>query len=962
MQGVQQDRSVADSGILKTQENMGVHRGKTQRGRTVKQEQAVIQSSSPMVVSKTSHRTIPKCKVATNSAPMSFMEAENTSQSKCNTKAIWKFMDEVNTAFTELCDLRMQNMNNQWDAVLWCVHVVRVCQNLRNKVRGHEKQPIPTDFHNVMVEKLAPIYNEALKNALEQLQRDPVDAKYGKEYAKNLDKIARYIPVILKDFPDFNSHKKTLQELLRQYISNELSYLKHLKYSASSSSCRFAAIVSSNIDWILDNQSFATYLIGMNKDEKDRIKENKDKLLHEINLNIGKGVAGREEETLDVLEIDVPHKATNEWVKREYCDKLSEKLVEMEEENKEASICVQRRVCILSTLVEICDRYTQLGAKNNEFCWNLKRFVSAVIRKIILITKNNADYTFYLNESLILIDRLDKDKWLSQETLKLYLGCTQQKGLMSTDVKTGGITDLEASNWIDDIFGLTKKHTQDDALKAADLLVQLRTKHNDDIANLDTGALLRTRIEKARTVIQMQLFSSIFADYNRHKDTKNSEEQVSDAMSCHKVSIIQSKPYMSVLRDDRTRMAWKYVAYSAWHNDIKRIHRAEKLTEHDINILLDMEDLIPNTPGDHPILADMKDALKHCFRFALRDQTIPIAKMEKLSKWVDSLILHYPEKTQNELKDLQACNDAWKQKYMRAVSEDSMVSSGVLTNIAETMPAVTHPSIVKASIDASEDHFGMEQQLTPDPMQPPTNNGDMPVPATQWMANSWQPEPGYYCNPMAQEPNAIRPNSISQQPFSAPHGMPVPATQWTAATSWQPEPGYYCNPMAQEPNAIRPNSLSQQPFSAPHGIPVPATQWTAAASWQPEPGYYCNPMAQAPNAIRPNSVSQQPFSAPHGMPVPATQWTAAASWQPEPGYCYYCNPMAQAPNAIRPNSVSQQPFSAPHGMPVPATQWTAAASWQPEPGYYCNPMAPPLAENRGQAIPTQQVLFQPTTS
>ena len=761
---------VANCPVPGIQKGTAINQGTMQGVRSVRPEQAVIQPFSQMAaVPDRFQRTTTSREVAMDPASEGCMKTASIRQMDIpGTEKKYRpgpsvvFRPAVTKAVWTLSMKKENVLSGNISAITYCLEVIKACDHLFQKERSIRGQGHSTDKNReYMVTVMAPIYSAALNDALEEIQQHLAQDKNPREYYKKVNRLAIHVNP-LSDSEEhfvFNDCKKKLCDIFRCCINNELNYLKYLALQTSPSG--YAVKTSANvIDWLLGEKTAINVLSLMSKQEMKEIKDKRDELWYSIVSCGNNHIADREKEKPDVLKEGVPHGVTDKMVKLELFDKLKERLEEIKERTGTIPEDVQGLVCLLKELAELCDYFDRSGIAAFALCCDIKQFLASVIKKILSMKEDSVEDNSRLSEAMTIIGRLitSHNNWVGKNCMEWYMDCKQQEeGLREATVGTNKTREYFCSDRLKKISRYLELGTEDDYWRAADLLAQLLQDYGEDLT-LEIRVSNRTRRIKSK--LSDKLYHAIFDEYNEHRTSGKSMEEISSVMSCHKSRVIKLIPYVFVLKDEQTRDAWKHMACCVWYNDVERLRHAETFSKKDVDVLLYMKGLAPALRDYHNRYSNVIDAMKNFFRFTLRDQaaTAFIEETVELSAWVDCLCHFY------RIEELKALNEAWKQKYQGAASAKSMASSDAL---AEVMPAATaYPAIVDASMEAPGCHLHMERQPAPD-MKPVTELVDTPVPAA-WRS-PWQSVSVACCTPMT-PPSAA--NSLQSTPakhFSLDH-------------------------------------------------------------------------------------------------------------------------------------------------------------------------------------------------
>ena len=782
---VQRQGNVACCPAPEIQKDTATRQGTMQGKRNVQPEQAVIRPFSQMaVVPDTFQQTIARYEVAEvamdSAASGGSMKTASIRQPDIpETKRIScaemeaRFQASVAVAVQKLKKIEKDKLNGTFGVVPYCLEVVSTYRNLLQQTSSKFIKNPAGHVNNkkFLVQTMAPIYDAALNDALKRLQQDLAENRNAREQFKRIDRVATPARVLLGNFPGYRGYIKTLHNLFRHCIDNELLYLEYLSLKNSHSQYAVKASVAV-IDWILSPGSTVTHLPLMSKEEKKEIEDKKNELLQNLDSRMKSRIAEEEKEKPDVLKDNMFRGVADTLAEMELFDKLEEEFKKMQEKCRCIPDDVQLCACLLREMTELCDCYDQSGIETSILCHRIQRLLSAVVRKILLSSEASCvDGGHSLDEALELIAHLMKSKngWINNECRELYKSHAQpEKGLMGTTARTDKVAERYCDGLMTEIFEYIASEDETDHLCAAELLLKFMHNYGEG-HELDTRHSLMARVRVAKDKLRYKLFAAIINEYNDHRKSKDDHGKISSAMSHHKSRFIKLIPHIHLLKNENTRIFWKHIAYCVWHHDIERLRHAETFSKEDVDTLLYMKHLAPMTKDYYKRYGNVIDAMKSFFRFTLRDRAAAtfIEETLELLAWTDSLCQYYL------IDELKSLSESWKQKYQGAASAKSMVSSGVL---AEGMPAVTaHSAIVDTSMEASGCHLHMERQPALH-MQPLTEL--VAAPALAVWKSSWQSVPVACCTPMIPPSAANSLQSTSAKHFSLDHHEMLTGEQW----------------------------------------------------------------------------------------------------------------------------------------------------------------------------------------
>lgn len=156
---------------------------------------------------------------------------------------------------------------------------------------------------------------------------------------------------------------------------------------------------------------------------------------------------------------------------------------------------------------------------------------------------------------------------------------------------------------------------------------------------------MRRQILLIVTELRENLFNKIIAGFNRHKrENKNHKDtkignEIEKKMNRHKLAFIQLSPFMFLLDKKSDCYDWQQAACFAWYDDIMRMSKAIKFSEHDIDQLLYLKEIVPTVPDSvvKPILQSILVNLLRCVEQESDASTSGAEKITRSRSWFHDL-------------------------------------------------------------------------------------------------------------------------------------------------------------------------------------------------------------------------------------------------------------------------------------------------------------------------------------
>ena len=877
------DRNVVVHGTLEKQNGTAIiPQGKMQTGRTV-WEQPVAMTAQTF-----NQQTV----VASQRTTTHYSAKERILP---NQRPVKSFQSQVVEVVEEL----QRNRESEPDDFLYCMEVINKLDKLReNKylLCGHERK---SDNRQFMMSKLADVYDSALGRALGTLKSRAKDGCLWM-YRFDLNAMAKTFRQMI---PNNKIHKAVLSELYQQYFNQELDNMRYLLEFLPEKSTFFENI-STGISYLMDETSPVCYIPLLDDHTLEEFRKRQKELLHDAELHMKNGKAGRDQGELDKLRKTVPRAIAEMWDKREYHEQLFNKFYSFSpdkegEGNKDHNVEIRW----LKEITELCGQYeTFVGEPHTKLKRSLISVISVIVKKVLLEIQDTDNTDQVRIQSLKAIDYLSNGGWLKKGCNDLYLDYLklQQDG---TSTKTDY---FELDRHINYIYTLLENSNKDHYMLALEELRKFQ-QYEQHLPEMDRDKMLQSRTRNAKNKLAKSLFYPILDKYTelaKPGSPDKSDREVDTKMRQYKSDFIELNPYRFILASDKAVRGWVWRACCAWHDDIDRLCNATSFSEKDINDLLQLKDIAPDVPN-MAVCNDLQTALTGIFQFALKGNTgsVSIEKVAKLSEWIDLL-----SKEHNICQELQKCNEEWKKKYKGTICDRTIASSDTSTKM---LPVFVHPGIADATLNTCGCHSHTEQQIAPNMMRPVTALFYMPAPATATRQPFQQSVPVSCYMATGQSPVEIRPQP--EQPLQAYHETPATG-QIPGASMMSHFPMHsYLQPAPPHMPAL----ATRQPFQ--QSVPVSCYMATgqSPAEIRPQPeqplqAYHETPATgQIPGA---SMISHFPMHsylqpAPPHMPAPATRQPFQQS---VPVSCYMAT--GQSPAEIRPQP--EQPLQAYHETPA----------------------------------------------